>query len=225
MRGVNKTQSIVLVYRHKQLFEDNKWRRALLVWVGAFIHVTGKITSLFLRCAFSTCSVAVIFKFILSDKHNRNKHATAGRRLSFTLATAFTPRFHLINYNLRPNMLNSYLLVRFELFFNFVLPNFVCAKVAVVKRTGSCWRPRNVDVLPLAPGLLFLYMGLADDVGDESLGEPFGLNVKPFSDELMISMGRKHWASGLKVEVTSRSALLSSGESCLVSEYRIYVMT
>lgn len=46
---------------------------------------------------------------------------------------------------------------------------------------------------PLAPdGLLFLYMGLVDDVGDESLGELFGLNVNPFSDELMISIGRKH---------------------------------
>lgn len=126
-------------------------------------------------------------------------------------------RVLIINYNLHC----AYLLVRFELFFNFVLPNFVCAKVAVVKRTGSCWRPWNVDVLlPLAPdGLLFLlYMGLVDDVGDESLGELFGLNVKPFKDELIISIGRKHCASGLNVEVTSRSALLSSGESCFCSE-------
>lgn len=80
-------------------------------------------------------------------------------------------------------------------------------------------------MLLLALGLLFLYMGLVDDVGDESLGELFGLNVKPLKPELIISIGRKHWASGLKVEVTSRSALLSSGESCLVSEYRICVMT
>lgn len=78
-------------------------------------------------------------------------------------------------------------------------------------------------LLPLAPeGLLFLYMGLVDEVGDESLGELFGLKVNPFKDELIISIGRKHWASGLKVEVTSRSALLSSGESCFCSEYRIY---
>lgn len=78
-----------------------------------------------------------------------------------------------------------------------MLPNLVCAKVAVVKRTGSCVRPRNdvaaVAVVPLTPdGLLFLYMGLIDDVGDESLGEPFGLNVNPFKDELSISIGRKH---------------------------------
>ena len=114
------------------------------------------------------------------------------------------------------------------MFFNFVLPNFVCAKVAVVKSTGSCCRPRNVAVAvadPLLPllalpdGLLFLpYMGLVDEVGDESLGELLGLSVKPFSDELMISMGRKHCASGLNVVVTSRSALLSSGESCFCSE-------
>lgn len=48
-------------------------------------------------------------------------------------------------------------------------------------------------LLPLAPeGLLFLYMGLVDDVGDESLGELFGLKVNPFKDELIISIGRKH---------------------------------
>lgn len=74
-----------------------------------------------------------------------------------------------------------------------MLPNFVCANVAVVKSTGSCVRPRNVVAVPLIPdGLLFLYIGLIDDVGDESLGEPFGLNVNPFSDELSISIGRKH---------------------------------
>lgn len=120
----------------------------------------------------------------------------------------------------------AYLLVRFELFFNFVLPNFVCAKVAVVKSTGSCCRPRNVDAVvplplpvPLVPdGLLFLYIGLDDDVGDESFGELFGLKVSPFNVELMISIGRKHCASGLNVVVTSRSALLSSGESCFCSE-------
>lgn len=66
--------------------------------------------------------------------------------------------------------------------------------------------------------LLLLYIGLVDDIGDESLGEPFGLNVSPFKDELNISIGRKHCASGLKVVVTSRSALLSSGESCFCSE-------
>lgn len=121
----------------------------------------------------------------------------------------------LINYI----RLHTYLLLRFELFFNFVLPNFVCANVAVVNRTGSCWRPRNVVFVPLIPdGLLFLYIGLIDDVGDESFGEPFGLNVKPFNDEFNISIGRKHWASGLNVVVTSRSALLSSGESCFCSE-------
>lgn len=67
-----------------------------------------------------------------------------------------------------------------------------------------------------------MYIGLVDDVGDESLGEPFGLKVIPFNDELKISIGRKHCASGLNVDVTSRSALLSSGESCFCSEYRIY---
>ena len=66
--------------------------------------------------------------------------------------------------------------------------------------------------------LLFLYIGLVDDIGDESFGEPFGLKVIPFKDELNISIGRKHCASGLKVVVTSRSALLSSGESCFCSE-------
>lgn len=66
--------------------------------------------------------------------------------------------------------------------------------------------------------LTFLYMGLVDDIGDESFGEPFGLKVIPFNDELNISIGRKHCASGLKVVVTSRSALLSSGESCFCSE-------
>lgn len=91
------------------------------------------------------------------------------------------------------HLVSAYLLVRFELFFNFVLPNFVCAKVAVVKSTGSCCRPRNVDVPELTPdGLLFLYMGLVDEVGDESLGELLGLNVNPFNDELIISIGRKH---------------------------------
>lgn len=108
--------------------------------------------------------------------------------------------------------------MRFELFFNFVLPNFVCAKVAVVNSTGSCCRPRNVAVLLAPDGLLFLYIGLVDDVGEESLGELFGLSVKPHKDELRISIGRKHCASGLKVVVTSRSALLSSGESCFCSE-------
>lgn len=132
----------------------------------------------------------------------------------------------------------SYLLVRFELFFNFVLPNFVCANVAVVKRTGSwCCRARNVeDEAPVAfpddefecgtgpDGLVLdkdselLYIGLADDVGDASFGDPLGLNVSPFKDEPMISIGRKHCASGLKVVVTSRSALLSSAESCFCSE-------
>lgn len=81
-----------------------------------------------------------------------------------------------------------------------MLPNFVCANVAVVNRTGSCVRPRNVAdvdddvvVVPLLPdGLLFLYIGLIDDVGDESFGEPFGLNVNPFNDEFNISIGRKH---------------------------------
>lgn len=88
--------------------------------------------------------------------------------------------------------------MRFELFFNFVLPNFVCAKVAVVKSTGSCCRPRNVDVdvpaltPPEPEGLEFLYIGLVEDVGDESLGELLGLNVSPFKDELIISIGRKH---------------------------------
>lgn len=132
----------------------------------------------------------------------------------------------------------SYLLVRFELFFNFVLPNFVCANVAVVKRTGSwCCRGRNVEDVPPVPfpddefecwtgpdGLVLdndselLYIGLADDVGDASFGDPLGLNVSPFKDEPMISIGRKHCASGLKVVVTSRSALLSSAESCFCSE-------
>lgn len=41
-------------------------------------------------------------------------------------------------------------------------------------------------------GLLFLYMGLVDDVDDESFGDPFGLKVKPLSDAPTISIGRKH---------------------------------
>lgn len=73
-----------------------------------------------------------------------------------------------------------------------MLPNFVCAKVAVVKSTGSCCRPRNAAVALVPDGLLFLYMGLVDEVGDESLGELLGLKVNPFNDELIISIGRKH---------------------------------
>lgn len=63
-----------------------------------------------------------------------------------------------------------------------------------MKSTGSCCRPRNVAVaVPLVPdGLLFLYMGLVDEVGDESLGELLGLKVNPLRDELIISIGRKH---------------------------------
>jgi hypothetical protein len=79
----------------------------------------------------------------------------------------------------------------------------------------SCCRGRAAA----ADGLLFLpYMGLVEEVGDESLGELLGLSVNAFNVELMISMGRKHCASGLNVVVTSRSALLSSGESCFCSE-------
>lgn len=106
--------------------------------------------------------------------------------------------------------------MRLELFFIFVLPNFVFANAAVVNRTGSCCRPRNV--LLLLDGLLLFNMGLVDDVGDKSFGELLGLRESTLNDELIISIGRKHCASGLNVEVTSRSALLSSKDSCLCSE-------
>lgn len=79
------------------------------------------------------------------------------------------------------------------------------------------------ECLVLLDGLLLFNMGLVDEVGDRSLGELLGLNESPLNDELIISIGRKHWASGLNVEVTSRSALLSSNDSCLCSEYKIWM--
>jgi len=102
-------------------------------------------------------------------------------------------------------------LVRFELLFNFVLPNLVAANEPAVNKTGSR-RPRNVELLlppppPLPPPLLglvaallvllalllFLYKGLVEEIDAVSLGEPLGLlNVSAFIDELMISIGRKH---------------------------------
>lgn len=183
--------------------------------------MTGRIASIFLEC--SKCRRRVVLKFILSDRHYQIVRALAalmrpgGREIAKRIEVVCTTRNRRLRHKF--SLCNdAYLLVRFELFFNFVLPNFVCAKVAVVKSTGSCCRPRNVAELLAPDGLLFLYIGLVDDVGEESLGELFGLNVKPFKDELRISMGRKHWASGLKVVVTSRSALLSSGESCFCSE-------
>lgn len=110
-----------------------------------------------------------------------------------------------------------------------MLPNFVCANVAVVNRTGSRL-PRNVaffpvDGLVLVVLLLFLYCGLVEEIDAVSLGEPFGLlKVKALIELLIISMGRKHCASGLKVVVTSLSAaaqLSSIISLCFCSEYKI----
>lgn len=43
----------------------------------------------------------------------------------------------------------AYLFVRFELVFNFVLPNFVAAKLAVVNVSGACERGKNELPTPL----------------------------------------------------------------------------
>lgn len=131
-------------------------------------------------------------------------------------------------------MSKTHRLVRFELLFNFVLPNLVAAKEPAVNKTGSR-RPRNVELLLPLLGLvvvvllvlllLFLYKGLVEEIDAVSLGEPLGLlKLSAFIDELIISIGRKHWASGLKVVVTSRSAAqLSSDVSvCFCSEYKIF---
>lgn len=115
----------------------------------------------------------------------------------------------------------AYLFVRFELVFNFVLPNFVAAKLAVVNVSGTCERGKNelppplfvpaVDVDPGEPFAFFMKLlaelaGLGAEVGGEFCGDIFGLNDNALNDELTTSIGRKHCASGLNVFVTSRSA-------------------
>lgn len=99
-------------------------------------------------------------------------------------------------------MSKTHRLVRFELLFNFVLPNLVAAKEPAVNKTGSR-RPRNVELLLPLLGLvvvvllllllLFLYKGLVEEIDAVSLGEPLGLlRLSAFIDELIISIGRKH---------------------------------
>lgn len=60
-----------------------------------------------------------------------------------------------------------------------------------------------------------------NSIGDASVCDCFGLNDKPFSELLTASIGWKHWASGLNVLVTSRSAFSSERKS-LISENRIF---
>lgn len=54
--------------------------------------------------------------------------------------------------------------------------------------------------------------GEGADVGGELCGDDFGLKDNTLMDELTDSIGRKHWASGLNVFVTSRSADVVSSE-------------
>lgn len=117
-------------------------------------------------------------------------------------------------------MNHPYLLARFELVFNLVLPNFVCAKVAVVN-VSVAWDLGKNDVA--GAGLVVIVVlndGLGADVGGEPCGDAFGLKLSPERLLLTASIGRKHWASGLNVFVTSRSAEQSSWWS-FDSEYRI----
>lgn len=117
----------------------------------------------------------------------------------------------------------TYLFARFELVFNFVLPNFVCANVAVVNVIDAWDLGKNEFVgagLVVMP--LFLNVGLGADVGGEPWGEVFGLKQSPFKLELTVSIGRKHCASGLNVFVTSLSADESSWW-LFDSENKIYI--
>lgn len=109
-----------------------------------------------------------------------------------------------------------------------MLPNLVWANVAVVNVRGACvrcWR-KELLVTPVAGAGLaarfpFFNVGLDDDVGGDPCGEVLGLKLSPFMLELTASIGRKHWASGLKVLVTSWSVDESSVRS-LFSEYKIW---
>lgn len=108
----------------------------------------------------------------------------------------------------------------------------VCAKVAVVKVRGAVVRGMKAGT-GLGEPLNELVIGVGDGADEEPdpwplcwlFEEPllavllselgngdvdFGLRLSPPRDVPTASMGLKHWASGLKVLVTSRSAELSS---------------
>lgn len=93
--------------------------------------------------------------------------------------------------------------------FNFVLPNLVWAKLAVVNINGACERDKNEFTLTLPlvllvfvenPGepftFLFMYVaelaGLGAEVGGEFCGDVLGLNDNAAIVELTTSIGRKH---------------------------------
>lgn len=91
-----------------------------------------------------------------------------------------------------------------------MLPNFVCANVAVVN-VSVAWDLGKNDAA--GAGLVVIVVlndGLGADVGGEPCGDAFGLKLSPERLLLTASIGRKHWASGLNVFVTSRSAEQSS---------------
>lgn len=84
--------------------------------------------------------------------------------------------------------------------------------MAVVNVNGACERCKNEPPLSTAVAAGFglpLYVGEFDDAdrGDEpAMGDVLGLKLKLFMLVFTTSMGRKHWASGLKVLLTSPSA-------------------
>lgn len=92
---------------------------------------------------------------------------------------------------------------------SLVLPNLVCAKVAVVKVRGCDGRGRKGAGLG---GVL----GGAGEAEAEGAALPkgeagfWGDSERAAIPLLTASIGRKHCASGLKVLFTSRSAELSS---------------
>lgn len=102
-----------------------------------------------------------------------------------------------------------------------MLPNLVWAKVAVVNVNGAWDRGRNELAGAGLVVTVALNVGLGADVGGEPCGDVFGLKLKLLRFVLTASIGRKHWASGLNVFVTSRSADESSWWS-FDSEYKIY---
>lgn len=128
--------------------------------------------------------------------------------------------------------MSTNLFARLLLVFNLVLPNLVCAKVAVVKVSGAVVRGMKAGT-GLGEPLNELVMGVGEGADEEPdpwplcwlLDDPLlallpnelgngdvdlGLRLSPPSDVPTASIGLKHWASGLNVLVTSRSAELSS---------------
>lgn len=109
-------------------------------------------------------------------------------------------------------------MARLVLVFNLVDPNLVCAKVAVVKVSGAAVFGKNA-VMGDASRVLKGGVGELEEYGDDD----FGLMETLLKEELRLSMGLKHCASGLKVLVTSLSKLSSWVADSAASEYKILI--